>query len=78
MLQEKLDIAKQLGAHEVFGRMILVLLKNKEFYWFRVHYSFECVGSEKAMEMAYSLLRRGGTAVPLVYLIRIKSFLFNT
>ena len=28
-----------------------------------VNYSFECVGSEKAMELAYKILKRGGTAV---------------
>ena len=64
MLQEKLDIAKQLGAHEVFkADDPSIVEKIKNFTGSGVHYSFECVGSEKAMEMAYSLLRRGGTAV---------------
>jgi len=64
LLQEKLDIAKQLGAHEVFKADDPEIIKKVKNYTISgVHYSFECVGSEKAMEMAYKVLRRGGTAV---------------
>ena len=64
LLQEKLDLAKQLGADEVFkadDKNVLEKLCN--FTNGGVNYAFECVGSEKAMELAYKSLRRGGTAV---------------
>lgn len=64
LLQEKLDIAKQLGADEVFkadDKNILEKLRN--FTNGGVNYAFECVGSEKAIELAYKSLRRGGTVV---------------
>ena len=64
LLQEKLDLAKQLGADEVFkadDKNVLEKLSN--FTNGGVNYAFECVGSEKAMELAYKSLRRGGTAV---------------
>jgi len=64
LLQEKLDVAKQLGAHEVFkADDPEIINKVKNFTDSGTHYSFECVGSEKAMEMAYKVLRRGGTVV---------------
>ncbi len=64
LLQEKLDLAKQLGAHEVFKADDSdIIEKVKNYTGSGVHYGFECVGSEKAMEMAYKILRRGGTAV---------------
>jgi len=64
LLQDKLDIAKQLGADEVYKADDTDILDNlHEFTKGGVHYSFECVGSEKAMELAYKTLRRGGTVV---------------
>jgi len=64
LIQDKLDIAKQLGAHEVFKADDPKIIKKiKSYTGSGVHYSFECVGSEKAMELAYKVLRRGGTAV---------------
>ena len=64
ILQEKMDIAKQLGAHEVFNADDNSIIdKVRNFTDNGVNYSFECVGSEKAMELAYKILKRGGTAV---------------
>ena len=64
ILQEKMDIAKQLGAHEVFNADDNSIIdKVRNFTNNGVNYSFECVGSEKAMELAYKILKRGGTAV---------------
>ena len=64
ILQEKMDIAKQLGAHEVFNADDNSTIdKVRNFTSNGVNYSFECVGSEKAMELAYKILKRGGTAV---------------
>ena len=64
ILQEKMDIAKQLGAHEVFhADDNSIIDKVRNFTNNGVNYSFECVGSEKAMELAYKILKRGGTAV---------------
>ena len=64
ILQEKMNMAKQLGAHEVFNaedNSVIDKVKNSTNKG--VDYSFECVGSEKAMELAYKILKRGGTAV---------------
>ena len=64
LLQDKLDLAKQLGADEVYKADDPDILDNiNEFTKGGVHYSFECVGSEKAMELAYKTLKRGGTVV---------------
>ena len=64
LLKEKLDIAKQLGADEVYKADDPNLLENlRTFTNGGVHYSFECAGSEKAIELAYKILRRGGTTV---------------
>ena len=64
LLQDKLDLAKQLGADEVYKADDLSLVDNlKKETNGGVNYSFECVGSEKAMELAYKILKRGGTAV---------------
>jgi alcohol dehydrogenase len=64
LLKEKLDIAKQLGADEVYQADDPNLLNNlSDFTSGGVNYSFECVGSEKAMELAYKILKRGGTVV---------------
>ena len=64
LLQDKLDLAKQLGADEVYKADDPDILDNiHKFTKGGVHYSFECVGSEKAMELAYKTLKRGGTLV---------------
>ena len=64
LLQDKLDLAKQLGADEVYKADDPDILDNiHKFTKGGVHYSFECVGSEKAMELAYKTLKRGGTVV---------------
>ena len=64
LLKDKLDLAKQLGADEVYKADDPDILDNiNEFTKGGVHYSFECVGSEKAMELAYKTLKRGGTVV---------------
>ncbi len=64
LVKEKLKIAKDLGATHVIDasqnnilEIFFAIIKDG------VHYSFECVGSEKTMELAYSILRRGGTAI---------------
>ena len=64
LLQDKLDLAKQLGADEVYKADDPDILDNiHKVTKGGVHYSFECVGSEKAMELAYKTLKRGGTVV---------------
>ena len=64
LLEDKLHIAKQLGANEVYKADDPSLIENlKKYTDGGVNYSFECVGSEKAMELAYKILRRGGTTV---------------
>ena len=64
LLQDKLDLAKQLGADEVYKADDPDILDNiHKFTKGGVHFSFECVGSEKAMELAYKTLKRGGTVV---------------
>ena len=40
-----------------------IVAKVKELTSGGGDYAFECVGSEKAMELAYALTRRGGTTV---------------
>ena len=64
LLEDKLNIAKQLGASAVYKAddpKLIEELKNNNNGG--VNYSFECVGSEKAMELAYKILKRGGTVV---------------
>ena len=64
LLEDKLHIAKQLGANEVYKADDPSLIENlKNYTDGGVNYSFECVGSEKAMELAYKILRRGATTV---------------
>ena len=64
LLEDKLHIAKQLGANEVYKADDPSLIENlKNYTNGGVNFSFECVGSEKAMELAYKILRRGGTTV---------------
>ena len=64
LVEEKLEIAKNLGAtHIINASQNNILEKIFSIIKGGVHYSFECVGSEKTMELAYSCLRRGGTAI---------------
>jgi len=64
LLQHKLDMATELGADLVLrADDPEVVKKTKDFTGGGGDYAFECVGSEKAMELAYALTRRGGTTV---------------
>ena len=64
LLQSKLDMAMDLGADAVLrADDPEIVSKIKELTNGGGDYAFECVGSEKAMELAYVLTRRGGTAV---------------
>ena len=64
LLEDKLHIAKQLGANELYKADDPSLKENiKNNTNGGVKYSFECVATEKAMELAYKILRRGGTTV---------------
>ena len=64
LVQEKLILAKDLGAtHTISANQNNILEKFFSIVEDGVHYSFECVGSEKTMELAYSVLRRGGMAI---------------
>lgn len=62
LLDSKLDLAMQLGAdHVVRADDPDAVAKIKELTNGGADYAFECVGSEKAMELSYLLTRRGGT-----------------
>ena len=64
LLQSKLDMAMELGADAVVRADDAdIVAKIKELTSGGGDYAFECVGSEKAMELAYALTRRGGTTV---------------
>jgi len=64
LLQSKLDMAMDLGADAVLrADDPEIVSKIKELTNGGGDYAFECVGSEKAMELAYVLTRRGGTTV---------------
>lgn len=64
LLQSKLDLALELGADAVLRADDPdIVAKVKEITHGGGDYAFECVGSEKAMELAYLLTRRGGTTV---------------
>lgn len=64
MLDDKLDLARQIGADETFnaGDPDMVA-KLREATGGGVDYAFEMVGSVKAMELAYQITRRGGETV---------------
>ncbi|MFP6681302.1 MAG: zinc-dependent alcohol dehydrogenase family protein [Gammaproteobacteria bacterium] len=64
LLQSKLDMAMEFGADGVVrADDVDIVAKVKELTSGGGDYAFECVGSEKAMELAYALTRRGGTTV---------------
>ncbi len=64
LLKKKLNIAKKLGANHTQIASDPEIIDNiKNLSDGGVDYSFECVGSEKAMEMAYNITKRGGTTV---------------
>ena len=64
LLQSKLEMALELGADAaVRADDPDIVSKVKELTNGGGDYAFECVGSEKAMELAYALTRRGGTTV---------------
>lgn len=64
LLDSKLEMAKALGCDEVVRADDSdVVEKVKNLTAGGGDYAFECVGSEKAMELAYALTRRGGTTV---------------
>ncbi len=64
LLQSKLDMALDLGADAVFrADDPEIVEKVKAATGGGGDYAFECVGSEKAMELSYMLTRRGGTTV---------------
>jgi alcohol dehydrogenase len=64
LLDSKLALARELGADEVFRADDPdIVAKVKEATRGGGDYAFECVGSEKAMELAYLVTRRGGTTV---------------
>lgn len=64
LLQSKLDLASELGADAVLRADDPdIVAKVKALTHGGGDYAFECVGSEKALELAYLLTRRGGTTV---------------
>jgi len=61
--QEKLDLAKQLGASDVVnGSEVDVVETIKEMTGGGVDYSFEAIGLKQTVEQAWSILGIGGTA----------------
>jgi alcohol dehydrogenase len=64
MLDDKLDLARQIGADETFNAGDPdVVAKLREATGGGVDYAFEMAGSVKAMELAYRITRRGGETV---------------
>ena len=64
MLPAKLDLARQLGATQVFdARDPEVVAKVKAATGGGVDYAFEMAGAVPALELAYRITRRGGTTV---------------
>lgn len=64
LLQSKLDLAMELGADAVLrADDAEIVAKVKQLTNGGGDYGFECVGSAKAMELAYALTRRGGTTI---------------
>jgi len=62
--QEKLGLARQLGATDTFDAGDEdCAARVTEATWGGVEFAFEMAGSIAAMELAYALLRRGGTLV---------------
>jgi alcohol dehydrogenase len=64
MLEEKLDLARQLGAtHAVNARDPKCAEHVRDLTGGGVDYAFEMASSVKALELAYRITRRGGTTV---------------
>jgi alcohol dehydrogenase len=64
MLDAKLDLARSLGASEVFNAKDPdVIAKVKDATAGGVDYAFEMAGVVPALELAYRITRRGGTTV---------------
>ncbi|MGR8921728.1 MAG: zinc-dependent alcohol dehydrogenase family protein [Gammaproteobacteria bacterium] len=64
LLDSKLEMARALGCDEVVrADDPEVVDKVKALTGGGGDFAFECVGSEKAMELSYALTRRGGTTV---------------
>jgi alcohol dehydrogenase len=64
MVDRKLDLARQLGATDVFNAAAPdVEAAIKQLTNGGVDYAFEMAGSAPALEMAYRITRRGGTTV---------------
>jgi len=64
MLPAKLELARQLGASQVFdARDPDVVAKVKAATGGGVDYAFEMAGAVPALELAYRITRRGGTTV---------------
>jgi len=64
MLEDKLKLAKQLGATEVVNaRDPNAVEQVKDLTRGGVDFAFEMAGSVKALELAYKVTRRGGTTV---------------
>ena len=59
---QKLKLGKELGCDHVLNASNPEIIPDlKEITNGGCDYSFECVGSNKAMELAYAVTRRGGT-----------------
>jgi alcohol dehydrogenase len=64
MLDDKLQLAKQLGAtHIVSAKDPKVVENVKDITQGGVDFAFEMASSVKALELAYKITRRGGTTV---------------
>ena len=64
ILDNKLNLARELGADLLIkGKDVSLIDKIKNFSKGGVDFSFECVGSEKTMELAYKCLKRGGSLI---------------
>ena len=64
MLDDKLDLARQIGADDTFNAGDPdIVAKLREATGGGVDYAFEMVGSVKAMDLAYRITRRGGETV---------------
>ncbi len=62
LLDSKLESARQIGADEVVNASDPEVVETvRERTGGGVEYAFECVGSSRAMELAYAVTRRGGT-----------------
>ncbi len=56
-LQAKLELAKELGAHEVYTS------QEAEEMGIKVHHTVECAGHPKALETAFAITKPGGRTV---------------